>query len=168
MGPIAPAIPYIMAATAVAGVAMSYQQGKKADAAREDAAEAARQRQTVEQNMANLKAEKQKQDQIRKARAERGEVLNIGATSGTGQASGVQGGTSSVMSQLGGNLSYMGKQQGMSNQASIFAQRSTAFQSQAAQHQSNSDMWGQVGSAAFNTFGGKQQFQKWGKQWGGS
>lgn len=168
MGPIAPVLGYIAAAATVVGTVMSYQQSRRAADAQEDAAEAQRQRMQVEQNMANLKAEKQKQDQIRRARAERGEVINIGATTGTGSSSGVQGGASSVMSQLGGNLSYMDTQQSNANKASIFSQRASAFQSQANQYSANAQMWGQVANASYNTFGGKQQFQAWGKQWGKS
>jgi len=168
MGPIAPAIGYIAAAATVVGTVMSYQQSRRAASAQEDAAEAQRQRMTIEQNMANLKVEKQKQEQIRRARSERGQVLNIGATTGTTQSSGVQGGTSSIMSQLGGNLSYMDTQQANAQKASIFSQRANAFQSQAAQHSANSQMWGQVASSAYGTFGGAQQFQQWGKQMAGS
>jgi len=168
MGLGAATIGYIAAGVSVAGTILSYTEQRKATAAEEDAAEAQRQRMTIEQNMANLKVEKQKQEQIRRARSERGQVLNIGATTGTTQSSGVQGGTSSVMSQLGGNLSYMGTQQANAQKASIFSQRANAFQSQAAQHSANSQMWGQVASSAYGTFGGKQQFQQWGKQMAGS
>jgi len=157
---------YIAVAASVVGTALSYQESRKATAAQQDAAASQRQRMTIEQNMANLKVEKQKQEQIRLARAERGQVLNIGANTGTTQSSGVQGGTSSIMSQLGSNLSYMDAQQANAQKASIFSQRANAFQSQAAQHSANSQMWGQVASSAYGTFGGAQQFQQWGKQMG--
>lgn len=156
----------VAAVSSVVGTAYSIYSSKKQADAQEDAAEAQRQRQQVEQNVANLKAERQKKEQIRRARSERGEVLNIGATRGVSQSSGVQGGAGSVMSQLGGNLSYMDRQQGMANQASIFSQRASAFQSQANQWGARSQMASGVAKSAFGTFGGQQQFQEWGKQWG--
>lgn len=165
MGPVAPFVGYIAAAAAVAGTVISYSQGKKAASAQQQAAEAQKQQDQIQQNMANLQQEKIKREQIASARAARGAVINAGATQGVMGSSGVEGGVSSIGSQLGYNLSYLDTQQSFANQASIFSQQAADYRSKAASYQNSSNMWGTVAGLGME-FGGGAQFKEWGRQIG--
>jgi hypothetical protein len=125
-----PAIPFIIAGSAVASAVSTYQAGRAQKAqfrAEERRAE-----------VQNIRAVRQ---QIREARMTQASMTNVAAQTGGMGGSGLAGGTSSVGAQLAGNLSYM----------SDIADQNTAITNAAiagAQAQSNATIFGSIGQAA--------------------
>src|SRR5690349_10433438 len=93
-------------AVSAAGTVSSMESQRKAANAQKDQA-------AFQKRIADVKNMRAQRDAIRQARIARAQVVNAGANSGTSTSSGVEGGASSVGSQLGGNLSYFGEVGGL-------------------------------------------------------
>ncbi len=101
-----------VSAVAAATPVLQYQAAKDQSAAirhGNEAAQAARERSAVAlQRRNDLMAMRQARSAIRSARIARAAVVNTGANSGTLGSSGVQGGASSILTQGGANLEFLG------------------------------------------------------------
>jgi len=60
-----------------------------------------------QRKLARVQARRQQLNQIRSARIQRGRAINVAAQTGGLGGSAVEGATGSVLSQLGGNLSFL-------------------------------------------------------------
>jgi hypothetical protein len=132
------ALPYLTAATAVAGVASSMQATaaqKKANAA--------------SQRMASLQSHQERVKAVREARIQRARLL-ANPTLGEGTA-GVEGATSSIASQLGANIGF---QNVMEEEGTIFNQARNA----AANASSNASMWQGISGMA-QQWGGPEMWK---------
>jgi hypothetical protein len=130
----------IAAGVAVGSQVGSVVQQQKAAKAQEAAFRADQRRAEVQ----NVRAVRQ---QIRQARLAQGQMSNVAAQTGGLFGTGLAGGTSSVGSQLAGNLSYM----------SDIAQENTAIasaQMSSARAMSNAQLYGAVGNIAGTIFQG--------------
>lgn len=131
------------------GTASSISQQKKAAKAQEQAYQAEQRRAEVQ----NVRAVRQ---QIRAARLAQSQMTNVAAQTGGLFGTGLAGGTSSVGSQLAGNLGYM----------SDIAEQNTAIASAqiaSARAQSNAAIYGQIGQLAgtiFQDMGGYKKLMK--------
>ena len=128
---------YIAAGTAAATVYSTQQQ-----------AGASKRQYAAEQKKAEIQNIRAQRQQIRSARAAQATMANVAAQTGGMGGSGLAGGTSSVSSQLGGNLDYMGQ----------VAQQNTAIGNaagDAAQWGSTATIFGAVGSFAGSKAGGE-------------
>ena len=101
----------VLIATAVAATAGSMIYANEAADAQRDAAR-------IQQKQAKLQAQRQRSEQIRAARIARARTVLAGEAQGVSGSSGVQGGTGSIISQLGSNLGFSLQMESMSDQAS--------------------------------------------------
>jgi hypothetical protein len=154
------AVSTLLAATAVVGTVASIDQQKKAARQQERAFEAQTQMQErtfqAEKQRAEVQNIRSVRSQIRQARLAQANMTNVAAQTGGLFGSGLAGGTSSVGSQLAGNLNYM----------SAIAEQNTAIgmaqyeggkaigqaQLGAAKASSNAAIYGQIGSMAGTIF----------------
>lgn len=139
-----------MAFSAIVAVGVAtqvYSTIQQADAAK-DAANAQKQQIAVQKQQAELQNLQSTRAMARERYRASARVLNIGALTGTSASSGVQGGVSSINSQLAGNLSYM------SDSADLKEQEFGAAMSYASAQQriGEAQTMGQVG-AAFGSLG---------------
>jgi hypothetical protein len=143
------ALSTIFLGVAAVGTVASISQQQKAAKAQERSFQAEQRKAEVQ----NVRAVRQ---QIRQARMAQGQMTNVAAQTGGLFGTGLAGGTSSVGSQLAGNLSYM----------SDIAQENTAIASAqiaSARAQSKAAIYGQVGQLAgtiFSDMGGFKQLTK--------
>lgn len=121
-------------------------------------AQAASERQfQASQQKAEIQNTRSLRQQIRQARAAQATMSNVAAQAGGVGGSAVAGGTSSIASQLGGNINYM----------SQVAEANTAYGQagvDVASAQADAAMWGSIGSFSgtiFNAVGGPQKVQKY-------
>lgn len=128
-----------LATTAVATVA-SIDQQQKAGRAAQRQAEAERRRAEVE-NVYKVR------QSIRQARLAQGAMTNQAALSGGIGSSGLAGGTSSIGSQLSGNLNYMSQ---------IAEENTSIFNAavQGARASTNAAVFGQIGQMSSTIFSG--------------
>jgi hypothetical protein len=144
----------IAAAATVVGTVAQIKGTRDAAKAQDRAAEQQRQAYQAEQRRAEVQNVRNVRQQIRAARMAQGAMVNTAGVTGGLQSTGVAGGTSSVGSQLAGNLSFM-SQIAQQNTAISNAQISAAgFQSQAARAQATGQLWGQIGSIGGTIFEG--------------
>jgi hypothetical protein len=123
-----PALPFIIAGAAVATAYSVYESGQA-----QEEQYRGEQRKAEVQNVRNVR------QQIREARLTQASMTNVAAQTGGMGGSGLAGGTSSVGSQLAGNLGYM----------SDIATENTAITNaaiSASQWQTTATIFGQVGS----------------------
>ena len=93
----------------VFGTVKSQAAARKQQQAEERSLKAQRQQQQVRQDIERRRL-------VREARQQRAEAQQAAVTQGAGTGSGIQGGLSSVQSQLASNLSFLDTQSGLSNQ----------------------------------------------------
>lgn len=111
-------------------------------------ASASKRQYAAEQKKAEIQNVRSQRQQIRSARAAQASMMNVAAQTGGMGGSGLAGGTSSVSSQLGSNLEYMGQ----------IAQQNTAIGNaagDAAQWGATATIFGAVGSFAGSKAGGE-------------
>jgi len=129
-----PALPFIIAGAAVATAYSVYESGQA-----QEEQYRGEQRKAEVQNVRNVR------QQIREARLTQASMTNVAAQTGGMGGSGLAGGTSSVGSQLAGNLGYM----------SDIATENTAITNaaiSATQWQTTATIFGAIGSVA-GTYG---------------
>jgi hypothetical protein len=95
-------VPFL-AALAVGLTAVSIHQQQQAASAQRDAAKKQR-------TLAEIESSRQRTEAVRQARLQRARASNIAEQAGVGQSSGLAGGISSSLSNLGGALSYQNTQ----------------------------------------------------------
>lgn len=78
----------------------------------------------IQQRQADEQTYRERLARIREARIRRGQVEASAAATGAIESSGYAGAVSSVQAQLGSNLSFLDRMQGLSQQASIFEMQS--------------------------------------------
>jgi hypothetical protein len=126
-----------------------------ADAAKRSAS-AQRESNALQQRIADVNAARERRNTVRQARISQGQIVQAGAATGTSMSSGVAGATASNMSQLGSNLSYLDTVQDMSQQISIFNQKSADAQSDVFQAQTMSAIGGTISNFGASMSGGKK------------
>lgn len=107
----------------------------------------------AQQRKAEIENVRQARQAVRQAALQRSAMINQAANTGGMGGSALAGGTSSVQSQLGGNLNFM---------ASI-AEENTAITNasmDAARYSSNAAVFGQVGQLAGTIFSAKGGFKE--------
>ena len=133
----------------------SYKQVQAIDKSRQAQERAVQESQkqfAAEQKRADIQNIRSVREQIRASRIAQSSMVNQAALSGGTGGSAVAGGVSSVGSQLGSNLDYMG-QIAAQNTAINQAQAAGAVaMGDAASAQADAAIWGVVGSAASTTF----------------
>jgi|18_taG_2_1085343.scaffolds.fasta_scaffold00673_3 Flp pilus assembly protein TadB len=128
-GPAAAAL----AVVAVASTAHSIDQ-QKAGARDQKRANQAQQR------IQSIKAARERRKQVRDAQQAQAQMAAGAQASGTTQTSGYTGGSGSVQTQLGANLSFLDQVGGLTQQASMFNQRAATHSSSAATGQAVSGL----------------------------
>jgi len=128
MGPAA-----IVAGIALTGV--SIQQQRKAAKAQNRATE-------VQERIQNIKAARQRREQLRQARIARAQIVAASEVSGTSQSSSVAGGLSDVSTQFGGNVNFL-------NTVKSLSERQGDFLSKSATASSNAQTSGQLAGLSF-------------------
>ncbi len=126
---------------------------KAAKAQKRAAAEAGKANDLERKKMA-LEQAREKRNTIRAARQARGAAVNSAANQGVMDSSGALGGQSSIVSQLGYNLSFLDKQEAYADQASAALGRSRMFESRANTYQSYASLTWKAASSAASFFGG--------------
>lgn len=79
--------------------------------------------QQAQQRMDNLKAARERTNQIRQMRAARAQVLQRGANQGAGMSSGAAGGAATAAGEAYGNIQYIGFEQQTGEALSIARQK---------------------------------------------
>jgi hypothetical protein len=148
---MAVAIPYIMAATAVAGVAMTHKAGKDAGKARLAKAKADAFAAKKAARIADIKAARERQNVARNMRIERGKVQNKAAAAGaststeTGQVASINSGGSGIIHR-GDQISAAAREASIFNQQqSVLAQ---GYMDSAGRAQRGADIFAGVGNIA--------------------
>jgi len=100
-----------------------------------------------------VKAARERRKQVRAAQQAQAQMAAGAQASGTTQTSGYTGGSGSVQTQLGANLSFLDQVGGLTQQASIFNQRAATHSSKAATGQAISSLAMQ-GASLFAPGGG--------------
>lgn len=109
------------------GTAVGYYQSKQAAAHQKKAMEA-------QQRASDMRAARERIEQVRRSRIARAAVLANAAQTGTSGSSGVAGGVGSLQSQTASNIGFSFAQQGLGKVA-------TSNNVAAAGHQSTANMW---------------------------
>lgn len=141
-----PALPIIAAVgvgVAAVGTAMSIKEQRKAN-------KFAKQANKFERQKNELASARQKTTAIREARSAYGKAQQAAENQGVSGTSVAEGGSGSIISQMGGNLSFLDQYGFMSDQASKYLGK-------AQSSSNNASMWGQVaelGSKAYQMSGG--------------
>jgi len=104
--------------------------------AQRKSARAAQEANEIQRQQMALEQAREKRETIRAARIARGRAINAGASQGVLDSSGVQGGASSIGSQLSYNTSFLDKQGTMADQASAALGRSRMYESRARTYSS--------------------------------
>ncbi len=139
MGPAAGAYLAVAAiVTAVAGAVASSDQSRRATHATQDAARA-------QQNLARVENIRQKQEQFRRERAARADIIAGGEAVGASESSGVTGGVSGVESTAAGNVSFLNTAQA----ATDYITEKNIFASQRQANATNIGVFSEVASNAF-------------------
>lgn len=86
----------------------------------------------IQQKQADEQTYRERLARIREARIRRGQIEASAAATGAIESSGYAGAVSSVQSQLGANLSFLDKIQGLSQQASIFEMQAATAKGRSA------------------------------------
>lgn len=125
MGPLLPVI------SAVATVG-SFVQGQRAASAQQRAFQSQQQAQQEQQRAAELQARRSRTRAIRESQILRSRTQATSQALGATGSSAMEGGLTSLSSQLGGSLGYQTQASGINRNISRFAQQATGFEAQAA------------------------------------
>lgn len=113
----------------------------------------------LERRKADIESARNARSAVRQARIARASIINAGADSGTLTSSGVQGGASSVGSQLEGNLDFFNTMHGLNEQIiSTQAERGDAVIA-GGQAQADSAKAGAIGAIGGTVFGAAGGFK---------
>lgn len=119
-----PAVPIILAATAVVSTGVSIYEGSQA-------AKASKQAVQLQQQQNDIVAARQQRDAIRQARIANAAAAAAGERQNVGFGSAESGGTGSIVSQLNSNLSFLDAYNAFSDQASSAIGRAKSYESSA-------------------------------------
>jgi len=89
----------------------------------------------------DIKAARERRQMLARARVQQAGILAQGSASGTLGSSGVQSGASQVDTGTASGISFLNQVQDLTNQASLFQQRS-------ATHRSNAGLYDSIGNVA--------------------
>jgi hypothetical protein len=147
------ALTTIAAGAAIAGTVGQIASSQKAAKASARAAEAQQASYRAEQKRAEVQNIRSVRQQIRQARMAQAGMTNVAALTGGMGGSGLAGGTSSIGSQMAGNLGFMADVARQNTAISNAQIQSSIFQGQAAQAQATGALWGQIGGLGQTIFG---------------
>lgn len=154
MGPVTASI---LLATTVGGTVNQVVQGRRADKAN-------KQRTRAENRIQERRAQREKLDQLRQARIAVAQNTNVGATTGTGDSTGVLGANASTAAQYGANVGYIESNMGDAREAAFWGNRASSYATDAA----TSGAIGGLAGQAFTQFGGAAALEKaWNNKFGG-
>jgi len=129
------------AVVAVVSFSASQSASRKARKNSQQAAEASKNAELVAQKRADLRAQRERVQQVRQARIARGKVQNAASVgAGTG-GSGSIGSQNSIQSQLGSNIGFLDKQQALSKDISNFNIAAGESRSRANNYTSKANSW---------------------------
>lgn len=131
-------LPIILAAMATTGTIGSVVMAEKAS---DEANKATQARNRINER----RAQREKIDQLRKARIAAGVAANTGANQGTGQSSTTQGAVSSIMSQYASNVNLI-------DQSMTDARTAAYYDTKSSSSSSLGSTLGAVGNLSFQTF----------------
>lgn len=147
----------ILAAVAIGGTVNQVVQGRRADKAN-------KQRTRAENRIQERRAQREKLDQLRQARIAVAQNTNVGATTGTGESTGVLGANASTAAQYGANVGYIEANMGDAREAAFWGNRASSAATDAA----TSGAIGNLAGQAFTQFGGMADLQTaWNNKFGG-
>lgn len=147
----------ILLATTVASTANQVVQSRRADKAN-------KKRTLAENRIQERRAQREKLDQLRQARIAVAQSTNVGATTGTGDSTGVLGANASTAAQYGANVGYIESNMGDAREAAFWGNRASSAATDAA----TSGAIGNLAGQTFSQFGGAATLQKaWGAKFGG-
>lgn len=131
---------------AIAGVALAVGVGSTVAqmSAQQKAAKEAKKANQYQRQMNNLQSARQKLDAIRAGRQAQAQAAQAAENQGMSGSSIGEGGTGSIKSQTGGNLSFLDQYGFMADQASKFLQKSADYQSKAQMWNGVAQVAGQV------------------------
>ncbi len=129
---------------AAGGTVASVQQGRQA---RKESAKARK----AEQRLQNVRAARERRAAVREARLQRAQIQSGAAQSGVATSSGAVQGAGAVGTQLASNLSFLDQSSALTNQISLFRQRSADASGRASTYSAVSGLAMQGASL----FGGK-------------
>lgn len=147
----------ILTATTVASTVNQVVQGRRADKAN-------KKRTLAENRIQERRAQREKLDQLRQARIAVAQNTNVGATTGTGESTGVLGANASTAAQYGANVGYIESNMGDAREAAFWGNRASSAATDAA----TSGAIGNLAGQTFSQFGGAAALQKaWNVKFGG-
>lgn len=139
-------------AVAGVGVYQSYQAGKDAEAAQQQAAFENRKTRAEQSAINQQQAMQERRQQIREERVRRAQIMNQSALGGVSGSSGEMGATSALSTGFGANIGFNQSMQAHGQAIGGFQQRAADFQSQAQSSMNSASMWGNIGSLGMNVF----------------
>lgn len=152
MAVIAAALPYIAAATAVAGTVASIEQGRQARNDQKDARRAQENARAEQQAQQNADAANARRNQMREARIKRAQIVQASENTGTAGSSGEMGATAGMNTALGSNLGLSQGNIERSQRIGDFNQEASNFMADAQTHANRGAAYQQIGNFAGNIF----------------
>lgn len=143
MGAVAPIL-------SVVGTVAGIVQGQKAAKSQKRAAQQQQKAQKVNQRISDVRAARERRQQMAQARVLQAQQQAAGFSSGAGMgSSAVQGAVGGLQSQLAGQMAFSNQVQGLSGEASQYNIAASGFQSQAASQQALGNLF-QQGASIFS------------------
>lgn len=146
---------------AVGSTVMGISAANKQKKAMQQAADAQREQNRIEQARQAVLAQRDRIAQVREARIRRAQVISSAGNAGvgiSGGTSGVSGATSSIQSQLGNNLGTLGTMSSFAQQLSAANQREADAQSKFFKAGAQGQMWQSIFGAVGQVAGGVGDF----------